>query len=178
MVSLGTVVAHRLRIELMPAPRSQAAQIAQARAAASETLSPASARTEAPRTPATTSAAPAISRNRVTVSARPAAPSTVVRPRPDDPPAPESQVAAPRAPRHALEVAAFIFLDRAESERERLVTEGLRARIVTEWENGAPTYRVMVGSYASRAAAERAADDLLGTGLVQQARIVTTPDDR
>jgi cell division protein FtsN len=86
--------------------------------------------------------------------------------------------AEPRG-RFGIEVAAFIFPDRAEAERARLAAAvGERARVVTEWENGAPTYRVVLGPYVSRAAAERAADTVLQAGLVQQARVVNVPRDR
>jgi hypothetical protein len=74
--------------------------------------------------------------------------------------------------RVGLEVATYIFRERAEDERQRLVAAGYRARVKTAWENGAPSYRVIVGPYRSWEAAERAADDLLGTGMVGQARAI------
>jgi cell division protein FtsN len=79
--------------------------------------------------------------------------------------------------RLAVEVATFIFEDRAETERDRLVAAGQDARVLTESENGAPSYRVVVGSFRSHRAANRAADALLSGGLVQQARVVTLPSE-
>jgi hypothetical protein len=80
----------------------------------------------------------------------------------------------PRAPtpRFGLEVASFIVEDRALAERERLAAAGHRVRLTTEWEGGSAVYRVVLGSFASPAAAERAADGLLSAGTIQQARVV------
>jgi hypothetical protein len=87
-------------------------------------------------------------------------------------PSDSSRRAAP-ALRLGLEVATFIFEDRAEAERDRLVVAGYPARLVTTSENGAPSYRVVLGPFPSQVAAERVADQLLAAGTVQQARVVT-----
>lgn len=72
-----------------------------------------------------------------------------------------------------LEVATFIFEERARVERERLLAIGLRARVVTTLEYGSRVYRVVLGGYPDPAAAERAADSLLSNGIVLQARVVS-----
>ena len=75
--------------------------------------------------------------------------------------------------RFALEVASFIFEERARQERDRLAAAGLHARVVTTLEFGSRVYRVVVGGYPHPAAAERAADSLLSNGVVLQARVVS-----
>jgi cell division protein FtsN len=76
--------------------------------------------------------------------------------------------------RFALEVASFIFEERARQERDRLAAAGLHARVVTTLEFGSRVYRVVIGGYPQPAAAERAADSLLSNGVVLQARVITT----
>jgi cell division protein FtsN len=75
--------------------------------------------------------------------------------------------------RFALEVASFIFEERARQERDRLAAAGLHARVVTTLEFGSRVYRVVIGGYPHPAAAERAADSLLSNGVVLQARVVS-----
>ncbi len=82
------------------------------------------------------------------------------------------------APMFGLEVATSIFEDRARSERERLAAAGHRVRLVAAREYGSTVYCVVLGGYAQREAAERAADSLLSGGMVLQARIVTLPPGR
>ena len=77
------------------------------------------------------------------------------------------------ADRYGLEVASFIFEDRAKSERARIAAAGYPVRVVSRFEYGSRVYRVVVGSYARPGAAERAADSLLARGLVLQARVVS-----
>jgi len=79
--------------------------------------------------------------------------------------------ATPRG-RYGIEVAAYIFPDRAETERQRLADAGHPVSVVTEWENGAPSYRVVLGPYRGRGTAERTASELLGSGMIQQARVI------
>ncbi len=75
--------------------------------------------------------------------------------------------------RLGLEVANFIVEGRALSERDRLAASGHSVHVRTEWENGTATYRVVLGSFASRSEAERVADELLSNGTVRQARVVS-----
>jgi cell division protein FtsN len=177
-VCIGVVVVHRMQIVSEPPPGSQVTRIVATGAPAV----PESARAAASPQPGRRTADPPSSRGRAAVSTRQAVTSTVTSPpRPDAAPLREPRASAPpepSAPRLALEVAVFIFPDRAEAERQRLAAAGHRVRVVTGWEDGAPSYRVVVGSYSSRAAAERAADALLRSGLVQQARVVTPAGDQ
>lgn len=77
--------------------------------------------------------------------------------------------------RFGLEVATFIFEERARVERDRLADAGLHARIITTLEYGSRVYRVVLGGYPDPAAAERAADSLLSNGVVLQARVIRVP---
>lgn len=81
--------------------------------------------------------------------------------------------AAPAA-KFGLEVATFIFEERARVERDRLASAGLRARVVTTLEYGSRVYRVVISGYPHPAAAERAADSLLANAVILQARVVRT----
>ena len=70
-----------------------------------------------------------------------------------------------------ISVASFIVEDRANSEQSRLASAtGMSGRVVSG-EDG--SYSVVLGSFRSRAAAERAAEPLLAKGLVNEARVVT-----
>lgn len=72
---------------------------------------------------------------------------------------------------YGISVASFIVEDRANSEQSRLATAtGMSGRVVTG-DDG--SYSVVLGSFRSRAAAERAAEPLLAKGLVNEARVVT-----
>jgi hypothetical protein len=105
-----------------------------------------------------------------------ATPQPVAAPAPGTalvPPAPVRR--EPPAGKFGLEVATFIFEERARVERDRLAANGLRARLVTTIEYGSRVYRVVVGGYPHPAAAERAADSLLSNGAVLQARVVRVP---
>ncbi|MGH7731745.1 MAG: SPOR domain-containing protein, partial [Candidatus Eiseniibacteriota bacterium] len=79
---------------------------------------------------------------------------------------------APVRKTFGLEVATFIFEERARMERDRLAALGLRARVVTTVEYGSRVYRVVLGGYPDPAAAERAADSLLSNGVILQARVL------
>ena len=93
-------------------------------------------------------------------------------------PAVEPVKRATPSSRFALEVASFIFEERARQERDRLAAAGLHARVVTTLEFGSRVYRVVVGGYPHPAAAERAADSLLSNGVVLQARVVSGTSSR
>jgi cell division protein FtsN len=81
---------------------------------------------------------------------------------------------APVAPaaRYGLEVASFIFEDRAREERDRLAVTGYNVLLRTEGQGDTATYHLVLGTFGSREEAARAADALLGAGTVQQSRIV------
>jgi hypothetical protein len=92
----------------------------------------------------------------------------------DPGPAPEASPSPPAAEaRFGLEVGSFIIPFRAKEELERLVSAGHPVRMITDWDDGAEVYRVVLGSFPSREAAERAADRLLTSGTVVQARVIT-----
>jgi cell division protein FtsN len=100
--------------------------------------------------------------------------------RPAAPAAPASAPAAPAAPKvvekgpFGLDVGTFIVEDRANSEQARLAAEtGLAGRVVTKNEDGGDVYHVVLGSFATRAAAEKKAEALVAKGQVNQARAVS-----
>jgi hypothetical protein len=78
--------------------------------------------------------------------------------------------------RFGIAVGAYLNEDRAIAERTRL-TESTRlpSRVVTVAEDSVPMYRVVMGSFANRVSAERAASDLVRGGLVNEARVIPLP---
>lgn len=121
--------------------------------------------------------------------AKPAASAAVAAPKPaaGHPAAPVASAtkpAAPSAPPAAakpaekgpfgLDVGTFIVEDRANSEQERLAgATGLAGKVVTRNEDGGDVYHVVLGSFPTRAAAEKRAESLVAKGLVNQARAVS-----
>lgn len=80
--------------------------------------------------------------------------------------------AAALAQRYALVVATYLDEDRAREEIDRLTTLTAlpaRSRVVTDATG--TTYRILVGRFESRSDAEQTAEDLLGRGIVGEARI-------
>jgi len=90
------------------------------------------------------------------------------------PPADADSAASTGRPRQlGLEVASYLLSDRAKEERDRLAAAtGLPSRVVNAWEDGTAVYRIVLGPFRDRRSAERAADDLLGRGVVGQARVI------
>jgi cytoskeletal protein RodZ len=73
-----------------------------------------------------------------------------------------------------LDVGTFIVEDRANSEQARLAeATGLVGKVVTRNEDGGDVYHVVLGSFATRAAAEKKAEALVAKGQVNQARPVS-----
>jgi hypothetical protein len=73
-----------------------------------------------------------------------------------------------------LDVGTFLVEDRANSEQVRLATAtGLPGRVVTRNEDGGDVYHVVLGSFATRAAAEKRAEALVAKGQVNQARSIS-----
>lgn len=71
---------------------------------------------------------------------------------------------------YGIDAGSYIAEDRAGSEQARLATAtGLAGRVVSA-DDG--TFHVVLGSFASRAAAEKASDPLLAKGILSEARIV------
>ena len=90
-------------------------------------------------------------------------------------PAPKA-IAKPPAPRttFGIAVATYLSEERAAAEREKLAaSSGLSARVLTVTEDGSEVYRVVLGSFADRSAAERGASDLIRKGLVDEARVIS-----
>jgi hypothetical protein len=72
-----------------------------------------------------------------------------------------------------LDVGTFLAEDRANSELTRLAgATGLKGKVVTLSEDGGDVYHVVLGSFPTRAAAERRAESLLGKALVNQAQTI------
>jgi Mrp family chromosome partitioning ATPase len=99
--------------------------------------------------------------------------------------APPAQAAAPPAPaiarkpasastaRFTISVGTFLEKQRADTERLRIRTiTPLTASVLRVSDGGDYSYRVVVGRFTSRAAAEKAASDLMGTGQVREAMVL------
>lgn len=91
--------------------------------------------------------------------------------------APASSVA--RAPagastaRFTIAVGTFLEKERADSERRKIrAITPLTASVLRVSDGGDYSYRVVVGKFTSRAAAEKAASDLMGTGKVREAIVM------
>jgi cell division septation protein DedD len=118
-------------------------------------------------------------------ASKPAAGATAsaVKPAPARPTSPTASAPKSAAPAAAaapaekgpfgLDVGTFLVEDRAGSEQARLATAtGLAGKVVTRNEDGGDVYHVVLGSFPSRAAAEKRAESLVAKGLVNQARAV------
>jgi cell division septation protein DedD len=100
---------------------------------------------------------------RVSEPARPARPVRVAKAPAAQPPAPQLAAAPPAAEPDTWTVQVSAFRSRALAEelRSRLAARGFEAYVFPSiTEDGRPRYRVRVGTYQSRADAERAAGDL------------------
>ena len=76
--------------------------------------------------------------------------------------------------RYGLIVGEYLDEERANSEKDRMAAStGLTGRVVPI-DNGG-SFRVILGSFEGRAAAEKAASDLSGKGLVNEARVTALP---
>ncbi|MBI1796750.1 MAG: AAA family ATPase [Candidatus Eisenbacteria bacterium] len=113
-------------------------------------------------TSSSTSSAPTTGATPASTGAASAAPATA---------APAAK--APAGNRFGIAVGTYLNPERANSERTSLSeSTQLPARVVTAAEDSVATYRVVIGSFADRVAAERAASDLIRRGLVNEARVV------
>src|SRR5262245_45413026 len=83
--------------------------------------------------------------------------------------------AAPAGPpTYGIAVGTYMNESRATSERSKLrEATKLSSRVMTVTEDNVSMYRVVVGSYTDRTAAERVASDLVQRGLVEEARVIT-----
>ena len=76
----------------------------------------------------------------------------------------------------ALDAGEFLFEAPAQRAAETLkASSGLDAVVAPVGSGDNAVYHVYLGRFSSRAAAVSAANDLLGKGVVSQARVVTAP---
>lgn len=78
--------------------------------------------------------------------------------------------------RYGLSIGTFLSEERATTERARVAaatTFGARIVPVRQDQDTVPSYAVIIGSFESRDAAERAASDLIQRGIVDEARVVS-----
>ena len=127
-----------------------------------------------PATPTPTTASAAATRPRISATAGSVAAGASVPAKGAFAPPIEKPV-TPRAS-FGVAVATFLFEERANTEREKLAAStGLPARVVTASEGGTDVYRLVLGAFPDRNAAERGASDLVRRGLVDEARVVGLP---
>ncbi|HVP14565.1 MAG TPA: hypothetical protein VMS88_03410 [Terriglobales bacterium] len=89
------------------------------------------------------------------------------------PPAGPASAAAVDERRYGIEVATFMFEDRAREERDKLAAAtDAGCSVAPAFEDGARVYRLLVGPLTGRARAESLGTDLFGRGLIHEARVV------
>lgn len=145
--------------------RAVVAERAAADSAAGKTVP----RAAAASSPTTTQSRPAATGSTAATSSRAAA----------SPPAAGGD-AAPVVPKvvekgpFGLDVGTFLAEDRATSELTRLATAtGLKGKVITRNEDGGDVYHVVLGSFATRGAADKRAESLVGRSLVNQAQSIS-----
>ena len=75
--------------------------------------------------------------------------------------------------RFGIAVGTYLNEERAATERSALAgSTQLSGRVVTTTQDSVSVYEVVMGSFESRLAAEKAASDLIRKGLVNEARVV------
>jgi hypothetical protein len=83
---------------------------------------------------------------------------------------------AANATAYGVGVASYLDEDRANVERERLTASTTLSAIVMPYEDSGTTmYRVVIGRWPSASEAERAANDLLERGAINEARVMRLP---
>ena len=88
-------------------------------------------------------------------------------------PAPAPAKPAEKGP-FGLDVGTFLVEERANSELQKLAAAtGLTGKVVTKSEDGSDVYHVVLGSFPTRAAAERKAGTLVAEGKVNQAKPIS-----
>ncbi len=126
--------------------------------------------------PAASATKPAVSPPESKPQAQPAvssAPATTpARPKPAAPEAAKTPAPAPTRG-FGIAVRTLLYEDRAREEAQRLgASSGLPSRVVPVSENGETSYRVVLGAFVERAAADKAAGRLIEQGLADEARVV------
>jgi cell division septation protein DedD len=102
-------------------------------------------------------------------ASRPSTPSTAT-------PAQSAPATAAPSSAYGVAIGQFLFEDRANSEKDRIATAtGLQGIVRPVTEGGTTVYRVIIGSFDSRSAAQGKADELTAAGTVNEARVVPVP---
>jgi cell division protein FtsN len=84
-----------------------------------------------------------------------------------------ARAAASRPSAYGIVVGTYMFEDKASSSRAELAAStGLSANVTPATEGGTTVYRVVLGHFNSRSAAETKASELLGSSQVTEARVV------
>lgn len=82
-------------------------------------------------------------------------------------------------PRYCLAVGTYLFKDRAQLKAKQLARRTrMKAWVETITTDGTTAWRIRMGGFATEAQAERAADRMLGRGLVSEAMVEPFPKDR
>jgi hypothetical protein len=80
-----------------------------------------------------------------------------------------------RTVRHVVG-SSYPFEDKANSTKDELAAKtSLAGRVRTVKEGGADMFQVVLGSFPTRTAAQAKADELTGSGAIEQARVVPLP---
>jgi len=182
LLVLGLVLSLGLGALLMIrlGPWSQhAAPTAGASSASASALAQSPASTSSAAAPAAAAAAPANSSaaaTRPSAAAHASVPSAGKRAR-----VRSTAAAAPRparepsaTARYTISVGTFLEAERADAERRKIDTNfsPLSASVEKISDGGEESFRVLVGNFASHAAAVKAASDLIGTGQVREALVL------
>ena len=83
---------------------------------------------------------------------------------------------APASDGFGVAIGSYMSEDRANGERDRLAgVTGLPGLVTPRDDGGTTVYRVILGKFASRAAAERKGQALMDSSLVREANVVARP---
>ena len=96
-------------------------------------------------------------------------------PAPTPPPAPKSEPAPVAKPQTTYGIAVATYLDRSRAETEKTklaASTQLSAQVNEVMDGGASVYRIVLGGFDSRLAAENAASELIRKGQIEEARVV------
>jgi type II secretory pathway predicted ATPase ExeA len=159
-------------------PNAKAAPPQQSEPAPTQSANPGAAQT-----PPSTEPAPSAAQTPPAATPAPApattAPAATKTKPPATTPAPHHAAAPPRASASTdagtfgVAVGTFLDASRAEEERTRLSTEtSLPGELRTVQADSLQSFELVLGAFTNRAAAERAASDLINRGLVDEARVV------
>lgn len=199
IVTVGIVLAMRTRKSVAPTTHTSATTSAASGEPATETSSgeavssPTTSGSETPAAstprPSALAAPPAAVAPRTSAAATLAKPSAppathaanppAVKPAPSTPAPVVASVTVPKPVTHkpvsktrfGVSVASFLAEERANTEGARLsAATGLASRVVATKDGD---YRVVLGSFPDRAAAEQAAGNLIGGGKVDEARVIS-----